>query len=284
MRNIYKTLFVTLLFVSQTALADEGYQMETTLSHDRYKSDSGYKSNDNNLGVTYYFSKVDAKTFPLQEAGFMARSSGIGVDYSNGSIESGGIKADPTSFGLNAFYANPNHPYVIGGSVSESELDSGSGFVGSESKSYSISPGYYLRDNLLVSASLVKSETDYTGGGTFDSDSASLTTKWLHVLPSGKTYNFVAGVARSNYDSTFSGNSHATSVFISSDYYITRSFSVGGLVALSNSSVSNGDVTSYGLTTSWFITPSLFAKLSGIKYNQDIDDSDNVSLALGMRF
>lgn len=280
-----KALPVIILFLSQNALAGEGYQLETSLSHDRYESDSGYKSSDNNLGATYYFSKVDPGNYPYEEAAFMSRSSGIGIDYTETTIESQlGGSVDPVSYGLNVFYASPNHPYVIGGSVSESELDSGSGFIGSETQTYSISPGYFLRHNLLLNTSFTMSETKYGGGGTFDYDSAALLAKWLNVMPSGATYNFIAGVVRSNYDSTYYGSSHSTSILLSGDYYITRSFSVGASVSVADSSDSDSNATSYGLSSSWFITPRLFTKLSGIKYNGDSADSDNVSLTLGMRF
>ena len=180
-----------------------------------------------------------------------------------------------------ASYANPSHPYVITGETNESKRESSSGK--SESKSFTITPGYYLRDNLLLSASLTKSETEYAGG-TYDNNTALLTTKWLHVLPSGKTYNFVAGVARSNYDSTSSSSSHVTAVYLSSEYYLTPAFSLGALVAVGDSSDSDSNTKTYGLSSSWYITPSLFAKLSGIKYNGNSTDSENVSLALGMRF
>lgn len=283
-RIFCKTLFVAILFLNQISMADEGYQLETTFSHGGYKSDSGYKSNSNNFDATYYFSKVNSGNYPFEEAAFMSRSSGIGIDYTERSIESLGSKADPVSLGLNAFYASPNHPYVIGGSVSESELDSGSGFTGYESQSYSVSPGYFLQNNLLLNASFIKSETKYTGGGTFDYDSTALLAKWLNGLPSGRTYNFVAGVARSNFDSSFFGSSHSTTIFLSSDYYVTRSFSVGASVSVADSNDSDSNETTYGLSSSWFITPRLFTKLSGIKYNGESADSDNASLALGMRF
>lgn len=283
MRTFCKNLFVAILFLNQIAMADDGYQLETTLTHDRYEFDLGYESDDNKLGATYYFSKVDPGNYPFKEAAFMSRSSTIGIDYKEGFIESNlGSKAYPVSFGLDAYYASPNHPYVIGGSVSEIQLDSGSGFTGSESKSYSVSPGYFLRKNLLLGAFFSKLETEYIGGGTYDYDFTALRAKWLHFLPSGKTYNFVAGVGRSNFDSSF-GSGHSTVVFLSGDYYVTRSFSVGASVSVSDSSDSESNATSYGLSTSWFITPRLFTQLSGRRYNQDRGDLDNISLSLGVR-
>lgn len=284
MRDFCRTLFGIVLFLSQIALADEGHQLETTLNHDRFTWDSGSKTTDTVLDATYYLSKVDAKTYPLKEAEFVARISSVGIGIGKGNFKSAlDTTSDEKSFSLIGTYMNPNRPYVISAELSERKWDSSSGIIESESKSLMIAPGYFLRDNLLVQASFIKYETDYTTGATSDYDATLLSAKWLHDLPSGKAYNLVAGVARANSDSAFSGSSHSTAIFLSSDYYVMRSFSVGASASVTDASDSDSNATSYGLSSSWFITPRLFTKLSGIKYNGDSTASDNVSLTLGMR-
>lgn len=98
--------------------------MEAKLSYDRNTWGSDYISNSNDIDLSYFFSPVDSKTYPYKEAAFMARSSAVSVQLSDGDTKYSYDNSNDASLALRLTYADPGHPYALAGEASKEKRKS----------------------------------------------------------------------------------------------------------------------------------------------------------------
>lgn len=284
--NLYSAIsLIFLSMLSHVVSAGEAYQYETAANLNTYESDFGYQSNDVAISMAYYFSSIDQKNYPRQEASFVARTSAVGASVLRGASKYFGSEADDSSVELEGLLASPSSPYVIMGSISQAKTKSISGFIDSTSTSVSLMPGYYLSEQLFLGASLSRDETKQGSAVASVRRSAGFHVKWLNLLPGGKAYNLVASIDQSNYES-MSGSSMPllrTAMF-GGDYYFTNDFSVGAQVAVFMNDGESRNDAMYGLASTYFITPKIYVMLAGRKYDQVGSDAKSANAVLGMRF
>lgn len=276
------TLFVLLMLgTSQLALADGRYQTVFDFSHDRYSSGSGYESDDTGVFLAHYFSPVDPKTYPYQEAVFLARPSGVFVGFSKGS----GNRDSASSVRVGGVYASPQQPVVLEGGISKTDTKLTQIRADADTTSYTLIPGIYLQDTLLLALPMHKSDTRLSTAATYDSQSVGLLAKFISLLPSGRAVGVVGGISHGSRDNSLTGSETDRSIAVVGEYYFTRAFGLAAGLSAVDSSDDGDDQNNYSLTGTWFLSPKVYAGLRLTRYDRvNANNADNIGLNLGMRF
>ncbi len=320
-------IFSSLIANSVYAQEANTYQHEVDLALGTYSDDFGDGIWD--LGYRYYFTPVSVNTGPYALNGLLAQSSNIGARYAQTDIIN-----ESKVYHVDGTYVFDSK-WFIGAMYAQSDDDSQYGSLDKSLDSYQFNLGYYFNDTSEVSLYYKNAsgsdsydrsdEADLFGPGyvykrSFDYDANTYGIKarsfiamesftgielagfWQYTQAddTDKFYHYVGDpqeLGHSLYDST--NNNHF--VGISADFYLTKSWSVGGqyswqkLEREATSIHSQDDIiyqyddsdsqSIYSLNTAywWQFSDSFAATASVAKpFNSDGDSPDGVFFRLGV--
>jgi|GEM_PF-1373579 len=235
----------TLLAASVAALAfapaayAQNYQMEGGI-HYNYVDYDQFDGDSDNFGLdfTYHLEEVSTAGHPLQEAGFLERSTNVGASYNNWS----GDVREGDFFNLNGeafiedFYVSAN-------------VDINSWKQGSSTTDFGIKAGFLPMDGLLLTLGYdleEKAGDTKPNGKNKDLGTISLGGKFVTPLDGEMALNVEAEVG-------FQDDDNDTVVYtLGGDLYFNSFTSVGLQISDTDDS---DDKTEIGIRGNYFITP-----------------------------
>lgn len=236
----------TLLAASIAALAfapaayAENYQMEGGIHYNNVDYDGPSSFKDDNFGFdfTYHLNQVSTSGHPLQEAGFLERSTNIGASYNNWN----GDLVDGNFYGLNGeafiedFYINANI-----------DLNSPSGSGSKNTTDFGVKAGFLPMDGLLLTLGYdIKEDAQVKNSKLKDLSTISLGGKYVTQLDGDMALNVEAEVSQAD------DNDDTVIYTLGGDFYFNNAMSAG--VWFSDSDKKNAK-TEFGIRGNYFVTP-----------------------------
>lgn len=238
----------TLLAASIAALAfapaayAENYQMEGGIHYNNVDYDGPGSFKDDNFGFdfTYHLNQVSTSGHPLQEAGFLERSTNIGASYNNWSGDR--VEGNILSLNGEAFIEN----FYASAKVDINSWDKAYGNFryGTDSTTdFGIKVGFLPLDGLLITLGY-----DIEGDGqiTKDLKTISLGGKYVTQLDGDMALNVEAEVSQAD------DNDDTVIYTLGGDFYFNNAMSAG--LWFSDSDRNNAK-TEFGIRGNYFVTP-----------------------------
>lgn len=202
-----KLALATAVLASVFAVSANAYQGEVGASLNYVDPDNGDSGTGLAVDGTYYFTPVQVKNGPLNEAAFLSQASNV-----NGSLsysDNDGIKVTGINAGIE--YYVPNSQFYVSGNVGSTNYDYDHGDSTSVT-GYGAEVGFLPMPNLLVAAGVagVKDDND-------SSTEPTLRAKYVTNLASGNAVNLEAKLG-------FGDNN---TYLLGGDFYLDQTTSVG---------------------------------------------------------
>lgn len=261
--KVRPVLFLTLLFLSHTALA-ENYQSSLNIYHST-RNHTNYDADYTGISGIYYWSPIKPDRL-LAESAFLAKASGISFSFAQISYDPGPVQLDGPGQSVSLSYVFRQQGIHIGMS-SRTESLTGMGIkMDSDFSSFSI--GRFFGDRLYISLYHGTGTDTLTANPDIDSSSTGISIKRLT-----DNVNFEAGFSSDSYDDG-SGVETNNEIGFSADFYLENTFSIG-LGFSNNRGDSKGIAgTTFSLNLRKFINTSTSF---GISYDSFSADSGNYS-------
>ena len=302
-----RTAFSLIIFIltcsawAVAAHADQNFENEVDFGFSSLESKQ--KNNEKDafeLNIRHYFSPIEGNNMPYNEANFFSRSSFLSFGLQESDNER--ITQTPTSSSLNntdqtaysvvGTIARPYLPYIFSAGYTYSQLEekSAEGTTKENKDRFSLSAGYYLKQNLLLSVQYSKSDLEDTltelNTRTGINNSYMAQIRWYNPLTGGKGLSLTP---RFEYEKAEDDavNAYTRTTGLDAQLYFDRATNIGFDYrrSISDLKSTEGDT----LTTSFkrFITPRFSI---GVSYRQfftdeiDFDDSEQFSFSATSRF
>ncbi len=231
-----------------TCASASAYQVEATGSYTDLDD-----QDDSVLGVQaeYHFQSVDDEGVPRAEAGFLRRSSNIGIGYATADEADVDALSVGGEFFVEDFYA----------AASFTNIDAG----GADGDDIHLELGFLPMDGVLLSASYDDQES------LGDISTISLNAKMVRPLSGESAFNGEASIGQAD------DVNDTVLYMVRGDFYLNNDLSLGVSYADTDQSNSNEDI---GLHARMFVIPTLSVQ---IDYQMQ-DFNDRIVLGLTGRF
>lgn len=303
MKKIIRLMFfpglvAAVLFVSNSAYAEDSYQYEVGAQYHSSKEDNNNPNEKDievkvtGIGARVHFSEVNTAGHPLAEAAFLERVGSVAVQAGDGEIEGsfGGtdLDGDVTRYVAEVEFMRPDLPIVIKATLDKLNIDLNSPGEGEvETGVFNIGFGFFLLDGLRLGLSYGQEEKDeditapMVVDRTADYDDYAVEAKWVKSLSGGRSFNAEGSIGIRDFDLKDKNNPSQnddgsnTIVGLSGDYYFTDSFSLGAgvMVNSGDDEGEEGDIVTFNLTN--FFSPRFYVNVDYEKFHASEDSGQD---------
>jgi len=217
--SAYLFSFLTL----ETAIASDSFSSDASFNYFTATLDDGGYYSSYGVNLMHYFYPVSIDGVPLSEAGFINRTSSIGVNYTKG-IQNSAVSTTNTFFSIiDVAYVIPNSSFVINGGYRDTLLDD------SLSSDFRITgivlgAGYYPVRNLKYSASY---ERESNSDSSSINNKYKIGVKWVKMHGMQKAINIEVDLTRDYFESKSRSTEISNFIRLVGDYYNTPLVSFG---------------------------------------------------------
>lgn len=252
--------------------------------------------------LDYYFTEVATQEHPLAEAAFLERAGNVNITAATGDVDANFLlsEGDLTMFSAAVNYFQPNSPFFAGLEYSDTKLDDFAPTdIDSETEEIGVSLGYFPAKNLLVAFRYSQAEEEvkiailpFPVDKTTDFDNYEIRAKYVNELGGGAAFNLEGGIEIKEFDvkdntSTLTDDGSNTTGFVSGDYYINNSLSLGGGLEVNSGDDESAEGDTFIFRVRNFFTPRFSAAITYETFSADnsgFNDEDTIDIRLSARF
>lgn len=304
LNSAYSNAYSDDYYVPNSTNSDGIYQAEFTVETDKNKYTGG-ENKSNFVAAQFYFNEVDSRSHPYAEAAFLERSSSFTLSYFKQERARISSEVDEKGGYFQFNYTPQDSNLIYEGIFGESNGD----FNDDQLAEYDVNTkgigiGTYLNSHSMIKLNYIDHRIKYhisdTSKFTTKHRGISLQYKMVKDLQNNQSFNIniIADSFAYSYftvpdDFSTPENEAQTaiatenSIEISSDYYFTPSFSLGGTFKIYKSDDVFDEGKSGGLNINAFLTPSfsIYGIFSKYKSDDFPDDKDDFyTLGMNIRY
>jgi len=247
-------------------------------------------------GVSYihYLDTIKPGNTPLAEATFFSRSSSFSVAINDSDTKTSGINFDGRSLNVNYTYSEKTNPFtfLIGYTKEDDDISTSSATGSSDGKSYQISLGYYIYDNLHTTIGYFDREATLNHPGITNTSSEysaySATVKYIHQMDDSTALSITGSRSHTTSSTNVSAEKKSEQTSLRATFYFDQFFGLGAVYAMIDSDTAASEYSYIGIKASYFITP----KFSITAYHYEFDtnaastlsDYSSSSIIASLRF
>jgi hypothetical protein len=269
-------IFATAAMLGAMSMSAQAYQLDAGIGYASIDMDTQGDASGFVLGGEYFLEDVDASGV-LGEAGFLAKTSDVHLDYVTATFEpaGGGDDIDLTefNFGINYFFSDV---LSVGLDLESEEIDDADELELSDTV---LSVGYYVSDNTRVGASYRTGEWE-SNAGQADTSGMGLEVK-THV---DDTYSLYAEYGVETIE--MGVDVDITDLSIGGMYYLSETTGIGAEYATQDDEEGGDESATFTLMGEYFINDTSYvqAAYGSTSYDVADDDESELFISYNMRF